>query len=284
MVRKISAVSCFLLFTCLAFCQTDVSQDFRFLKHLEKLEEWDEGLLFLDQIDSRSFSGDTMNFFRGKFQYKLRKSTRSIASFQQVSKNNWEYFRYARFFGAFQSAYTGDLSGSYALLSEYEPRDSSMTRLKNLQIAGIDLLKRDFSGYLEKQKEFTYAYDLEPYERGIVERYGQLKDFKRKSPFTAALLSTVIPGAGRFYIGNPGQGVAGLLVTSIFGLQALEGYRKDGVNSVRFILFGSLFSISHIANIWGTALAVRIRRDEFNDQINDSILLDMHIPLRVLLD
>jgi hypothetical protein len=58
--------------------------------------------------------------------------------------------------------------------------------------------------------------------------------------------------------------------------------RKDGVSSPRFIIYGSLFSLFYIGNIWGSALSVKIKRQEFNEKIDEQILFDMHIPLRTL--
>ena len=84
------------------------------------------------------------------------------------------------------------------------------------------------------------------------------------------------------YAGKVGQGIAGLLSTSLFGLQAYEAYRKDGLNSARFIIFGGLFSAFYVANIWGSVFTVKLRRDEFNNAVNKAILVDLHIPLRTI--
>lgn len=287
MVSKISAVVLFLVQVSIANAQVNFQQDFRFLQHLENLAEWNEGLLFLSQVSPEVSSpgrADTLNFFKGKFTYKLKQPSASIVAFREVGKSNLEYYRYARFFGAFQAGFIGHVALADSMLQDYQPKDSLSLRIKNLQLAGIDLLSRDYIGYKERASRFTYDYELEPYERGLVSRYEQLKTYKKKSPFVAGMLSAVVPGAGRFYMGKAGQGIAALLVTGIFGLQAWEGYRKDGPESARFIIFGSLFTVSHVANIWGSAVGVRLRREEFNDQMNDSILLDMHIPLRVLVD
>ncbi len=287
MVRKSSAIVFLLLAVFFSYAQTNFQEDFSFLKHLEKLEEWNEGLLLLDQLGptlNTAGQADTLNFFRGKFIYKLKLPELSVEAFRSVTTANQEYYRYARFFGTFQSAYEGDFSLASDILKAYEPQDSLSIRIKNLQLAGLDLLKRDYSSYQERQSRFTFNYELEPYEQGMIERYNDLKNYKKKSPFVAGLMSAIVPGGGRFYMGKPGQGIAAFFVTGVFGLQAWEGYRKDGLNSARFIIFSSLFSISYVANIWGSALGVRIRREEFNDQMNESILLDMHIPLRVLVD
>lgn len=287
MPRKSSALVVCLLLGFFSFSQTNFKEDFRFLKHLEGLEEWQEGILLLTQLEPLVNSpgkADTLNFFKGKFNYKSKQPEASVKAFQLVNASNPEFYRYARFFGAFQSAYTGDFASATAFLDAYEPADSLSIRIKNLHLAGLDLLNRDYGSYLDRQSRFSQNYQLAPYEEGMIKRYNDLQAYKKKSPFVAGLMSAIVPGAGRFYMGKPGQGIAAFFVTGVFALQAWEGYRKDGPDSARFIIFGSLFSISHIANIWGSALGVRIRREDFNDQMNASILLDMHIPLRVFVD
>jgi TM2 domain-containing membrane protein YozV len=96
------------------------------------------------------------------------------------------------------------------------------------------------------------------------------------------LLSAVVPGAGKVYAGQLGQGVAIFLQNTIFALQAYEGYRKDGPRSARFLIYGGLFTVFYIGNVWGSVLSVQIKRQEMYDKINNQIVFDMHIPLRTI--
>jgi hypothetical protein len=98
----------------------------------------------------------------------------------------------------------------------------------------------------------------------------------------AGLLSAVVPGAGKVYAGQLGQGVAIFLQNSIFALQAWEGYRKDGPRSARFLIYSGLFTVFYIGNVWGSVLSVQIKRQEMYERINNQILFDMHIPLRTI--
>jgi hypothetical protein len=78
------------------------------------------------------------------------------------------------------------------------------------------------------------------------------------------------------------MGIYSLLISSLLGLQAYEGFQKDGINSVRFILYGSLFSAFYVANIWGSVLSIKMIKNERTEAIHNQILLDLHIPLRTL--
>jgi TM2 domain-containing membrane protein YozV len=95
-------------------------------------------------------------------------------------------------------------------------------------------------------------------------------------------MSAIIPGSGKIYAGQLGQGIAAFLQNAIFGLQAYEGLQKDGIKSPRFIIYGGLFTLFYIGNVWGSALSVQIKRREFNEKVDEQIIFDMHIPLRTI--
>jgi TM2 domain-containing membrane protein YozV len=265
--------------------QNAAANEFGFIQHLYQLEEWDEGLLAIDMLQSQPLSPgaqDSANYYKGFFHYKQKQIEPSIAAFSKLAKPHQSFYTQSLFLRGFQEAYSGDLPQASSTLSSYSPSDSLMIGLKHLQLAGLSLLNRNEESYSSHKNRIGDFYQLKPYAASLEKQHEKLHSFKGKSPFLAGLMSAIVPGAGRFYIGKGGEGIATLLVTGVFGLQTWEGYRKDGIKSARFIIFGSLFSLSYVANIWGSTLAVKVRKDEFNEQINDSVLLDMHIPIRVL--
>ena len=84
------------------------------------------------------------------------------------------------------------------------------------------------------------------------------------------------------YVEKPGQGIYQLIIATILGLQTWESYRKDGAESARFIIYGSLFTSFYIGNIWGSTIGVKLYKNEIKKTVDNAILLDMHIPLRTL--
>ena len=98
----------------------------------------------------------------------------------------------------------------------------------------------------------------------------------------AGVYSAVLPGAGKFYAGRKKQGIASFLPILSLGAITYESYRKAGIKNARTLVFGSLFSVFYVGNIWGSVLAVKIKQKEFDREYDNKILFDMHIPLRNL--
>jgi hypothetical protein len=282
-MRKVLAILFLISIEC-CFSQNGVqvpndSIGVEFLKHLKKEKLWEEGLHYLK---SNSLSDHT-NYFRGLFHYNLEKLDSSIFFFNKVESNSI-YWDQSRLLSSFQNAYEGNLLESLNLLNEYHPTDDLLKNVVNFQQSGISLLERDFDTFEMLESSYGKYYQLAPYEEVLSMNKQRIEEFNHKSPFIAGFLSGLVPGAGRFYIGKPGEGVATLLVTGIFALQSMEAYRKDGPESVRFVLFSSLLAVTYVSNIWGTVLSVKVTNLEKNQQVNEDILLNMHIPLRVIFD
>ncbi len=257
------------------------SDDFKFLNHLNTIKSYSEGITYIELLkdqDVSSIGPDTLNFYLGKFNYYLADKASSIQAFQRV-RDSSPYNREARLLSSFQLAYIGELGDARKALSN--DRDIENQFL----YAGAYLLGRDHTNFQRYADRFTFAdRNFGPSEKNLVELNNSILAYRYKSPWVAGLMSAVVPGSGKFYAGKIGQGFTSILIHTIFGLQAWEGYRKDGLNSPRFIIFSSLFTGVYISNIVGSVFSIKIRRDEFNEQINESILLSMHVPLRLLFD
>lgn len=261
--------------------QMDVDH-FRFIQHLESIQAYDEQRMFLDEYESVYGSSDTIQLFKGRYAYFQKAYDKSISFFKGVSDSNLDYWNQAQFYAGWQSAKLGDYPGAAGFYRAVKAKDEALTNLKYLQLAGLSLLQNDLQGYQSianrlSSSGFQHQKQLEALE--FV--HNRQKNRKRKSPMLAGVLSAMVPGAGKFYLGQVGQGTMGLVATAIMGAQTYEGYRKDGVKSARFIVFGSLFSILYIANIWGSVVAVRVENIHFNQENHETILLHMHIPVRL---
>jgi hypothetical protein len=95
---------------------------------------------------------------------------------------------------------------------------------------------------------------------------------QRKSLFLAGLSSTVIPGSGKFYYGQKRQGWNVFFANVALGAQTYEWYRKAGVKSPGFYIFGGLFSVFYISNIYGTVKGLKKARRDRNRQLHHEIV------------
>ena len=96
-----------------------------------------------------------------------------------------------------------------------------------------------------------------------------------RSPFLAGFLSTIVPGAGRLYIGRVGDAFTSLLLVGLTGWQTYEGFRRDGIASAKGWTLGTLGSIFYVGNIYGSVISARI----YNREITEDFLSGLSIEL-----
>ena len=94
-----------------------------------------------------------------------------------------------------------------------------------------------------------------------------------RSPFLAGFFSTIVPGAGRIYTGRVGDALNSLLTVGLTGWQAYDGFRRDGITSVKGWGFGTLSGIFYVGNIYGSVISARV----YNHQVADEFLATLFI-------
>jgi len=286
LIKILSSLFAILSFAIPAYCQYSFKQEINFVEHLNGLKTYDDALFHLRALkSSNQGQSDTVSFWQGKLFYQKKSLAQSVNAFNQVSGTVRPLYRQARFQSSLQLAYLNLYDSAYHHLDNYSAVDELYQGLQYFQLASIGLLKRDFDVYEKNANNFNgLYYAFKDYESDLTGIHDLIKNRKTKSPLLAGMMSAVIPGSGKIYAGKIGQGAMSLLISGIFGLQTWESYRKDGVKSPRFIIFGSLFSAFYVANVWGSVVTVKMTEIEFNDSANEAILVNMHVPLRVIFD
>jgi len=247
--------------------------------------------LFLEYLLEKKAYNDVLNwtkfrktfpYYRGLAYYNQLQLDSAIHCFNQLSTVH-PHFEKARFLEGIGHTFLKRYDKAQQVLVGFEPKDSLFKSLQNFQLAGISLLKRDTSAFVRCQKSFTghyFAFSQE--EDNLAKNYRLIQTHRRKSPWVAGMMSVVIPGSGKIYAGKPGQGIITFIQNVALGLQAYEAYRRDGWKSPRFLVYGGLFTFFYVGNVWGSALSVHVRRQEFNDKVNEQILFNMQIPIRTV--
>ncbi len=264
-----------------------ISKNLNFAKYLFGKKYYDESIYVLTNLEKISNANpiqkDSIHYLLANIYYNQQDLKKSIEYFDLIKENSERMHVEAVFFSSFNHAYLKAYSSSVQKLLNYSPKDSSEYQLRNLELAGVSLLQRNLKRYDSLSRFFSSSnYAIDQQEEKMKEHFKRINEQPKKSPFVAAALSAILPGAGKFYAGNKGQGMYTLLISAVLGLQAWEGYQKDGPSSFRFIAYGTIFSSIYIGTIWGSAFSVKFKKDQLNETINDQILFDMHIPLRTL--
>jgi len=93
-----------------------------------------------------------------------------------------------------------------------------------------------------------------------------------RNPAVAGLLSTVIPGLGKGYSGRWSDALFSFAVIGITGFQAYDGFRRDGIRSTKGWIYGSMFLVFYIGDIYGSLVAAK----QYNQNLTDRILSQVH--------
>ena len=126
-----------------------------------------------------------------------------------------------------------------------------------------------YSNELNRLKAYSYLMDdsaLPPESemlsrfddtdrKKIIEFYSWKQEPPYKSSTKAAIMSAIIPGLGKVYAGEIGDGITAFLFTGLFTYLAVDKFEKDQNTSAW--LFTALAAFFYGGNIYGSAAAVQ---------------------------
>jgi TM2 domain-containing membrane protein YozV len=94
---------------------------------------------------------------------------------------------------------------------------------------------------------------------------------RRKSPLAAAFLSALVPGTGKIYAGEYGDGIHSLVFIGLFGTLSALSFRADGWDSVRGWIYASVGGVLYGGNIYGSVVSAR----RYNRLREEALLLEV---------
>lgn len=120
---------------------------------------------------------------------------------------------------------------------------------------------------LELERLVEHGYPL----TGAREKIIAYKQAERKSPLTAALMSTLLPGSGHVYAGRKSDGFSAFFVNAVFIYAAIEAFDRDS-NTSGYLLasFGLPF---YVGNIYGAANAAHNHNKTIENKLREQIFL-----------
>jgi hypothetical protein len=201
-----------------------------------------DALLELNNFQKKNVQSDSVNFILGWIYEDLSQNDSAIACYKRISPGSPCYIN-----ALCRTAYLKALNNN----------------------SSLDALAL----FNESYPELNLKNKLDDYEKSF-------SQIKRRSPWIAGSLSAIVPGLGKVYAGKPKQGLLSLIPLAALALQAYEGYGDKGLKSGRFWIYGSIFTIFYIGNIYGSALSVKIVKQEKYDEVENAILVDLRLSLQ----
>lgn len=183
---------------------------------------------------------------------------KSAISLQRINRFEESEQSFIRIFGSSleMEAKTGYYKSVF-LSGDYARFNSEFTRMN---INSAELHKRlkllNFSAQL--------LSDVLPAENEIEEfsnpelagMYNRKKNMPYRSPAAAGIMSALIPGAGKIYTGEIGDGITSLIAAGLFGYLSYDNFHKN--RNTRGWVFGAITGFFYAGNIYGSAQSALI--------------------------
>ena len=137
---------------------------------------------------------------------------------------------------------------------------SKLTNISMLYEDKINITKENFMAPFD-------AEDL----NSVSTFYDNKVESKYKSPALAGLLSAVIPGSGKMYVGEWGDGITALVVTGLFAFLAYDNFKAD--HTTRAWIFTGLGAFFYAGNIYGSVASAQIFNARIDFEFNNGLEL-----------
>lgn len=162
--------------------------------------------------------------------------------------------------------YLGKYGYSLEILEHTLSNRSLAFRFPSQQLFGLNLLMQKRWQTASKYWTSLAAEPLLPEQLAGVLHYQELAEagmhLPQKSPFIAGTFSTLVPGAGRLYVGRRSDALMTIFVLGLAGWQAYDGFAEDGVSSTKGWLVGTLGSVFYLGNVYGSVVAAKVHNRE----------------------
>ncbi|MDD4576778.1 MAG: hypothetical protein PHI36_10155 [Bacteroidales bacterium] len=236
----------------------------------------------LEQFCDTEYKCDSLSFVKAKLHFSQKNFQPAILAFNNVKPTDSKYNE-ALFYKSISHSYLSNFTQAENNLQKLNLADTNFLQLYHLNKTGIAMMKNEKKEANIAIQEFNYQwYPVAEQQENLKKLLEDWNHQKKKSMFTAGLLSAIVPGSGKIYAGRLGEGVSAFLMTAGMALVTYENFRKDGWKDPKTIFFGSIFATFYIGNIWGSALSVKLIRDEYNQYVQEQVLINLRIPIRII--
>jgi hypothetical protein len=260
--------------------------DLNFIQHLMQLNNPAEIKYYYEQAVLKTNTDveqlDSIHFLLGRYFNALDSINYANKLFSKVTI--FSPFYYPASYGIYSNLIKqGKLKVASNTLNTIEASDSkTLEDLKLFEMEGLALLENNSKAFDSLQPFFSSTNTVISSEHAFLKEQKLVREsLIRKSPFKAAVLSAIIPGLGKAYVGKKKQALAAFIRVIIPAIMTLETYRNANYQlNPQTVFFGGLFGVFYFGNIWGSALAVKTTKREQHAIINSNISISMQIPIR----
>lgn len=253
-----------------------------FIEHLINKGYYKESIFLLvrDSLKFNKLQLDSVNYYKGWANYSLKNLEQSNRSFLKVNAESAFYIK-SRFFAGYNQTYLGKYTDAQETLAQLKLDDDMKRALLVFEVSGIEMLEGKWGKAKVQLGAINPNIAFLNQQIMALQQIGKaVETHKKKSALLAGIMSGLIPGSGKIYVGKTGEGIASMLTTTGIGLITWENYRKLGIENFKTLFFGGIFLANYASNIYGSVISVKITEQSYTDATHNQILFQLHIPLR----
>jgi len=228
------------LFADFLFCDKD---------YLRAIDEYEKYLTMVDD-DSVGFK-IAIGYFNMNDQYNAYQKlslTKESSPFYEQSKIEM-----------LKSLYLQNIDSSFYSSADILINSESIYSKNAFRLKNTSLLLR--KNELPEKNIFLIPFYNDE-EHTISNFYDLKKNPPYKSEIWAGVLSTIIPGSGKIYTENYGDGITAFILTGLFGYLAYTNFKHD--HQTRAWIFTAVGAGFYLGNIYGSVASAQI----FNAKVN----------------
>lgn len=194
---------------------------------------------------------DSLKFKIALAYQKINRFNDSEKYFGMLSKNsslineaNFEYYR-----SIYLSGFFTRLRGEYYLSSfNNSDYDNDIQKLVNLS-------KLYSSSEIDDSVSFFKPFNNNESIK-LLKFYLRKKNLESKSPALAAIMSAVVPGLGKVYTENYGDGITAFLMIGVLTFLSIDNFQAN--HDFRGWLFAGIAAYFYAGNVYGSAASAQI--------------------------
>lgn len=191
-------------------------------------------------------------------RFKFAECFYRINRFNEASENFKSLFYHSNLsdearLGFFKSIF---FTNDFKLFRDYAEQENYSEGKYEKEIIRLKYISHFYdNSFLPDTGKFLPAF--EDSNRTAIRNFYFMKKFPpRKNPTTAGILSAVVPGLGKIYTGEIGDGITAFIATGILTFLSVDNFNHD--HKFRGWLFAGLAAATYAGNIYGSAASAQI--------------------------
>ncbi len=150
-------------------------------------------------------------------------------------------------------------------------KNSFITEVDKYQTEGEKLF--NFS-YLFTDDELPSKDEfLLPFNTNEKEKISSFYDWKKKPPYKngtlAGIMSAVIPGSGKIYVGETGDGIVAFITTTVFAFIAYDNFKAG--HTTRAWIWTGVAALFYAGNVYGSVAAAQVHNAKITFEFNEGL-------------